>query len=434
MKRVLVMSVGGSAAPIVNAIRSSGADFVYFFCSSGPRGSTATVDGPHDPCGDKRTARCPECGHEYCLGSPKGKAIVSQTGLGTESYEIAAVDDPDDLNACYLKLLGVVESIKARYPQGCEVTANYTGGTKTMSVALALVGVLTQQWDLSLNVGPRQDLIQVRSGDAPVMVDKWRVFYESQLDGLRRLLDSYHYDFVSHSVSDMLSRPLDRSLQKQLVATGGMCRAFDAWDKFHHEQALELLEPYGARFAGYIINLKRILGRARGATGYDMVSDLMNNAQRRAAQKHYDDAVGRLYRATELLAQTRLEKVYGWKGGEVKLEQLPSRLQAEYAGRVRGGKLILGLREDYDLLHKLDDPVGKGFKQREAEIVNALTQRNYSISAHGLTPLGEQDYLQVREVLEGFMMEMGRQLGVGLEVKQLPTADIIDEPRGKRDV
>jgi len=50
-----------------------------------------------------------------------------------------------------------------------------------MSVAIALVGIMTQQWDLSLNISPRMDLIRVRSGDVPVVIDKWRLFYQSQL-------------------------------------------------------------------------------------------------------------------------------------------------------------------------------------------------------------------------------------------------------------
>ena len=46
MKRILILSVGGSPEPIINAIKFYKPDFVYFFCSSGPKGSAVTVDGP----------------------------------------------------------------------------------------------------------------------------------------------------------------------------------------------------------------------------------------------------------------------------------------------------------------------------------------------------------------------------------------------------
>jgi hypothetical protein len=39
MKKILVLSVGGSAEPVINAIKNNDPYFVYFFCSSGQKGS-----------------------------------------------------------------------------------------------------------------------------------------------------------------------------------------------------------------------------------------------------------------------------------------------------------------------------------------------------------------------------------------------------------
>jgi hypothetical protein len=424
MKKILVFSVGGSAEPIVNAIKNQKHDFVYFFCSSGSKGSEMTIDSLGDPCGDKRSSKCPDCGHEYHLGDPKGGAIVFQAGLQKGQYEIITVDDPDDLNGCYQKLLDLAETIRKKYGD-CQVIANYTGGTKTMSLAVALVGIMTQEWDLSLNIGPRIDLIRVRSGDVPIVIDKWRILCQNQSDFLRRLLTRYHYAFAASSISEMLLHPLDKSLRDKLVEARVVCEAFDLWDTFNHQKALELIEPYGSRFYPYIINLKKILGKSK-ATGYEIVSDLLNNAERRAAQKHYDDAIARLYRAIELFAQIRLEKEYGYKSGEMRLEQLPDHLQEEYRGRIRDGKLMLGLREDYELLLKLGDPFGKAFKQKEGKIIDAIKRRNSSISGgHGLTPLKEEDFIYVKDRLKGFIMETADEIGLKLEMEQLPTRDIL---------
>jgi hypothetical protein len=38
MKKILVLSVGGSAEPVINAIKNNDPYFVYFFCSSGQKG------------------------------------------------------------------------------------------------------------------------------------------------------------------------------------------------------------------------------------------------------------------------------------------------------------------------------------------------------------------------------------------------------------
>jgi len=423
MNRILLVSVGGSADPIVNAIKEHNPDFVYFFCSSGHKGSEKTVDSPGDPCGDKRRAKCPECGHIHYIGDPKGKSIVFQAGLAKEHYEIVAVDNPDDLNACYQRLLELAEQIKARHGDA-QIIANYTGGTKTMSAAMALVGVMTEQWDLSLNVGPRRDLIHVRSGDVPVVIDKWSIFYQNRLESFGEPLENHYYAFVAGSISEMLHRPVEGSLRDRLIETRVICEAFDQWDRFRHEAALELLEPYGGRFAPYIIHAKKILGMIR-ATGYERVPDLLKNAERRAVQKHYDDAISRLYRATELFAQIRLEKEYGYHTGDLRLNQLPKDLRDEYKEHLRGDKLILGLRNDYELLSKLEDPIGRTFKEWDVRIVDALTRRNSSIGAHGLIPMGEEDYHLVADSLEGFIMEASGRIGLDLTMEQLPGGEIL---------
>jgi CRISPR-associated protein (TIGR02710 family) len=423
INRILLLSVGGSADPIVNAIKEHNPDFIYFFCSSGPKGSEKTIDSPGDPCGDKRRTKCPECGYIYHPGDPKGRAIVFQAGLAKEQYEIVTVDNPDDLNACYQKLLELAGRIKEGHGD-CQIIANYTGGTKTMSAAMALVGVMTEQWDLSLNIGPRRDLVRVRSGDVPVVIDKWSIFYQNRLESFREPLENHYYAFVASSISEMLGRPMEGSLRDKLIEIRVVCEAFDLWDRFHHQKALDLLEPYGRRFSPYIINAKKILGKTR-ATGYELVSDLLRNAERRAVQKHYDDAIARLYRATELFAQIRLEKEYGYRTGDLGLNQLPEDLREEYTGHTRADKLILGLRDDYNLLSKLGDPIGSVFKVREARIIDALTRRNSSIGAHGLIPMTEGDYHLVKASLEGFIIEAADEIGLNPETEQLPGSEIL---------
>jgi len=424
MQKILILSVGGSPEPIINAVKFYKPDFVYFFCSSGPQGSAITIDGPGDPCGDKRKSRCPKCGHEYYLGNPKGKAIVFQVGLNKEQYEIVGVDDPDDINECYSKLADLSKRIKERHPDA-QVIANYTGGTKTMSVAIALVGTMTEQWDLSLNKGPRLDIIKVRAGDTPVVVDKWQIFGEQCLESARKALVNYDYALAEAIVSESLLHPQESSFQNRLLRIRQLCAAFNLWDRFDHKQALELLSPYGRHFSQYIVILKRILKLTK-STGYELVSDLLNNAERRAAQKRYDDAVARLYRATELFAQLRLEKIKGYKLGKLKLKELPKELRSEYKRYTReGDRLALGLREDYELLHRLDDPIGDMFKQNEGKILDALNYRNSSIFAHGITPLEEKDYRLVSDRLKGFILEAAQKIGLNLELKQLPREEIL---------
>ncbi|MFH1939722.1 MAG: TIGR02710 family CRISPR-associated CARF protein [bacterium] len=424
MKKILILSVGGSSEPIVNAINFYKPDFVYFFCSSGHKGSAITIDGPGEPCGNKSKSKCPECGYEYYIGNPKGKAVVFQVGLSKDKYEIISVDDPDDLNLCYSKLVSLSTSIKKIYPEA-QIIANYTGGTKTMSAAMALVGIMTEEWDLSLNKGPRLDIIKIKGGDIPVVINKWQIFAEQCLESAAKTLENYDYALADAIVSGLLSHPLEPSFERRLLRTRQLCVAFDCWDKFEHKKALELLQPCDKDFFAYIIPLKRILKKTK-TTGYELVGDLLNNAERRATQQRYDDAIARLYRATELFAQIRIEKTKGYKLGKLTLKELDEELRPEYSKYMKeNDRLLLGLREDYELLYKMKDPIGNEFKENESSLLEALKYRNSSILAHGIIPLKEEDYNFVNERLKGFILKAAKKIDLHLESKQLPQGEII---------
>ena len=144
--RVLIISVGGSPAPIINACREYRPDFTYFFCSAPTKGvsSSIMVDGPGNPCGDNRYVNGHNCKTKIPLGDPIGPAIVRQLGWDSDCYEKIEVDDPDDLSNCFEVLSELGKRIHNRFAPGAEVVANYTGGTKTMSAALAIMGILQE--------------------------------------------------------------------------------------------------------------------------------------------------------------------------------------------------------------------------------------------------------------------------------------------------
>ena len=166
--------------------------------------------------------------------------------------------------------------------------------------------------------------------------------------------------------------------------------------------------------------------RKTKATGYELVGDLLNNAERQATQKHYDDAIARLYRTTELFAQIRIEKTKGYKLGKLTLKELEEELRPEYSKDMKeNDKLLLGLKEDFELLYKMKDDIGKEFKENEGSLFNALNYRNSSILVHGITPLEEKDYKLVSENLKGFILKAAKKIDLHLELKQLPQGEII---------
>ncbi|NJM00799.1 MAG: TIGR02710 family CRISPR-associated protein [Synechococcaceae cyanobacterium SM2_3_2] len=192
-----------------------------------------------------------------------------------------------------------------------------------------------------------------------------------------------------------------------------LCSAFDAWDRFDHLEAWEALRPWMkiglvsslGRFLKRVINSRGLLDStfesAEGSKGhgYEIVQDLLLNAQRRAHQQRYDDAVGRAYRALELLAQVRLNQRYGIKTGDVDIALLPETLRPQYEPhRSPNGKIELPLLRSYQLLTQFEgDPLGQLFQSRESLIKNSLQIRNASLFAHGFRPISRPDFEQTIE-------------------------------------
>jgi hypothetical protein len=417
---ILVVTVGGSCEPIVNAIKNRKPDFVYFICSSGNRGSHITVSGEGKPCKERDKSPMPN--------------IVSQTKLTTGQYKVWLVDDPDSLIHCYEHLVKMVDDIKNCFSKmPLNITANYTGGTKTMSVALSLMALNQENWDLELNKGPRTDLVKVKTGDVPILINKWEIFVEHQLKTVKQFISNFQYDQALKLIMDLLKLPISNNHQNMLIKAAGICKAFDAWDRFSHEKALSSIEPYAGMFNTHFVTLKKILNKTSN-TGYEKVVDLVNNAQRRASQCRFDDAVARLYRALEMLAQIRLKTAYENDTSEISLEKLPEQLRKEYEKYTRDqGKIILGLREDYHLLAKLDDEIGKDFVKKEKQILDGLKIRNCSILAHSETPVTEEDYQKVSNTFVSFINEALSRCGLEAKVPQLPV-DILDRITELEDI
>ncbi|OQA17127.1 MAG: CRISPR-associated protein (Cas_Cas02710) [Chloroflexi bacterium ADurb.Bin360] len=162
MENLLVLTVGGSCAPVITAIRDYKPVFVCFVVSGGEKGSRVTVEGPGNPCGDSRTTKCAECGKNVPLGNPTGPNILTQTGLSEGKYKILEFTEPDDLASCYTQLRSVLAQLRIEYRE-CRALADYTGGTKTMTAALTLAA-LENGYELSLVKGARADLVKVRNG------------------------------------------------------------------------------------------------------------------------------------------------------------------------------------------------------------------------------------------------------------------------------
>lgn len=403
MLRVLVCTVGGSCQPIVAAIRDYMPDFVYFIASAQSR---ATVDGEGRPCRQYNADDLP--------------SIVNQTGLGADQFDVFVLTDPDSLSTCYAEISRVLATVAQRFPDA-EHIVDYTGGTKTMSVSLVLAA-LDGNWKVSLVKGARTDLVRVADGtEIAGLVNIGEVRARRRLQEVRALFNTYEYRAAENVIRALLqSTPLSTALQQLLRDWITLCRGFDAWDRFDHARAEELLRPHAKTLGPVWRFLLAIRGKGKHS-GYEPVFDLLRNAERRAKSGRYDDAVARLYRAVEMLAQIRLRREYGLETGNLDVARLPNAIRPTYdAMRDDDGKVRLPLMRAYQLLYDLGDPAGQAFNQHKKQLLNALKRRNASILAHGTEPLSEKEWHEVREVLQSFIEETCRLWNGHVDAPQFP--------------
>ncbi|MFN3361479.1 MAG: TIGR02710 family CRISPR-associated CARF protein [Pseudanabaenaceae cyanobacterium] len=410
MTKVLFITVGGSSQPVVTAIKTVKSDRVVFICSSHKKGkgSVDQVTGEGKPCEIR-----------------KGDVVEKLPNIPTQAEirdkfdpnrDVILIDDPDDLSECYTKITEGLERVRAENREA-NIFADYTCGTKTMSAAL-VVASLDYEVELMITTNTaRTNTIKVEGEER---TKKARTIGMSVKRLLKQHIDRYLREFnYSAAVNYLTQLIANYQLNEQRIDMYiDLCRAFDLWDIFDHNGAWQRLKPYMKGFRDYGLFLKKVMfsrnlldpdfksdDRMKGH-GYEVLQDLLLNAERRKVQRRYDDAVGRLYRSLELLAQLRLLLQYDLKTGNIETSKLPESLQSKYDElRSTDGKVQLGLQRAYELLSELNDPLGSVYDQYRGKIKDALATRNYSLMAHGFSPITEERYKEFAACVIAFIQE-----------------------------
>ena len=129
----------------------------------------------------------------------------------------------------------------------------------------------------------------------------------------------------------------------------------------------------------------------------DRLADLANNAERRTREGKFDDAVGRLYRLTEMLAQYELRMQHKMDTGDVPLKrfsELPDLASKLEKRRANDGKIKVGLQDAYEMLAALGSELGRQFREA-GKLSKLLAARNQSILAHGHVPIERQQAIDM---------------------------------------
>lgn len=420
--KVLVITVGGSCAPLVTSIRQNKPDIIHFLCSED---SVKSVKGKGKVCGkDPRNPDQPNV---------LTQCEIAENEEGSRFF-IHRIQNIDDLNDCYVDSLKILNEI-LREDLKAEIVVDYTGGTKSMTGGLAAASLDFCGIKLCVVKGERTDLVKVQDGTQRIKLTQTNhAFLNRQFEQAKKLMDRYDYEAALSIFDEVATVPdIPEDIDKKIQRLYLFSKAYLAWDRFDHAEAWELLNqkrgtaPENIMFLETVISSRTKFDEVNNSKvegtrlspkgcGYELVEDLVLNAERRASQGRYDDAVGRLYRAMEMLVQIHLYQNYSINTGNIDLERLPEALKVEYEARKGANRKVeIGLRSSYELLNNLNlaDKLGNLYAQSQKGLEDSLSIRNKSLFAHGVTPVSNKQYekfyeIFVKEVLDPFLDTLGK--------------------------
>jgi CRISPR-associated protein (TIGR02710 family) len=344
--------------------------------------------------------------------------------LDAGRYETVVVPDSQNLTSAVETIHREVGALVDRWLRrglGFELVVDFTGGTKCMTMAL---GLAARVWPCRLQyVG---GLERTKEGVGVVVSGKEQiVHFRNPLDVLgyqlieeaETLFDRGDCAAAASLVERGRNTASQGALKSALTALHHFLDLYARWDRFDHEGALRCARTFQSNayllasvYTDAHIAAARqaaadaaafLAGPASGQASREFVADLAANAHRRILEGRYDDAVARLYRAIEALAQWRLSAFHGMEStSRAPLDRVPEPLRSQWAPSARDGALKLGLQDAWGLLSVLGDPAGEKFEALGlAGEVGAwppgkgspLTVRNTSILAHGFRPARREE-------------------------------------------
>jgi hypothetical protein len=407
-----LVSVGGTSAPVLHVLRQHRPAHVWYFCSPSSRVNADSIQTQLD-------------------WHPMPRFI-----------EVARFEE---IGPCYQALRRKLPDILAEARVAPEsVLVDYTGGTKTMSAALVLAA--TELFKQFSYVGGIQ---REKSGLGITVEGQEKVHYQAnpwaelalrEIEWAGILWAANQFDEVARLLRKVAPQ-VPQPLRFEAMAT--LADGLAARQRLDFPSARGLLKTAQGRLrpmfeaqsdGGPLPWLALVLARcercAQPRAGPEILSELLDNTLRTAAQARHEDAAARLYRAMELQGQLWLAEVSDgcFKNGRCRAEQvakLPETLRSlSICQPGPDGEIKLSLELCFRALNAVGDPRVKAIVTdldrqdaagKTASRWRAATEkRNASILAHGLEPVGASGFDQMKRLAGEF-------LGFDLQRENLPT-------------
>lgn len=378
MAKVMIISLGtgrGVESGIAKSIQVSNPDKLFFIATEESKSSIERIE------------------------SVLGKKLTCEPPT--------VIQNPEDVEGCWRTTAQLVRSVIREGYSPAEICIDFTSGTKAMSAGCVLAGASFECGNLSYVGGGKRDINgRVVSGTERIIILTPNEFF---IDQRRRMIKDFfnifQFDACIKLIDDARTKSMAQEVRDELGLLEMLVSAFSFWDKFDHLKAASYFRNLRGKFDTlWQIDTSRskeivfkiakqqekyaASGDIKDKYSDEILADLLANADRRAEEGKYDDAVARLYRAVEVVAQMLLARRNIDTSG-VKIEDLPVDWQEEY--RESRESIKIGQEKAFSLLESLGEETGREYRENK-NLRNYLSKRNSSILAHQLEPMTRQVY------------------------------------------
>ncbi|WP_295592629.1 TIGR02710 family CRISPR-associated CARF protein [uncultured Methanobrevibacter sp.] len=331
----------------------------------------------------------------FCMIDLVKTIYLKKKNKELKNYKPICVDKIDDFDYCFELFSSAIIKLDQL---GYEVLISFNSGTKTMCVTSALVGALYDKQLMFLDAKRGEDnfftggteslrpLNLYRYRDTLIVPKVKYLFNNNRFDAAKALIDQVSYDAMN---KDLFKDIFDGYYYFDNVQFN---KAFDKLKNLYELNSREYGE-FQKQLNQNIDALKDIVNKENDRCYYILAS-ILNNARRRFDENKFDDAIARLYRSLELVAQIQLYNKYGIITENVDIDILRrDKINSKFINRVKKRKFKrIALKEDYELLLYYGDELGKLYYKNKDEMMELSNYRNDSILAHGLVSLDDKKF------------------------------------------
>ena len=305
-----------------------------------------------------------------------------------------------------------------------KVIIDYTSGTKTMTMSAAFASMLFRK-NLYFVGGERDGGVVIRGTEKIISQNLYPIYDDLMISKIKELFNTNRFDAGKTLLEDVTKAKKDT-----------YAKLFDAYYYFdnvdynnakEHFDRKEFAKEWPELTKQFSLNAKALHflnDEEEELRPFYILASLINNARRRAEETKYDDAIARLYRALELIAQIKLKKEYCIDTSDVDLKLLKKLnvnhdFEPDFKGIVK-----ISLIQDYDLLNELQDELGVFYKKNRDSFLANISSRNNSILAHGLKSQTEKQYNNFRELVLRFAKVLNPEINEFISETEFPEFEI----------